>query len=241
MNNILYYGDHAIDYGVTLNPRLSTSIRIHVHPQGVVEVEVPPNKPHQEITAAVQKRARWIVQQLNHQARTRLHVLPREYVSGETHFYLGKRYQLKVTKKLTDAAFVSLKSGQIQVTLPQTDAAVVRRRLNLWYRQRAKDYFGRRLADIAADMPWVQQAPPLKLLTMRKQWGSCSPAGIITLNPWLIRAPRDCIDYVITHEVCHLQEHNHSKRYYQLLEKYFPGWQSVKNRLDGLAELLLQA
>lgn len=117
----------------------------------------------------------------------------------------------------------------------------MRRRLNLWYRQRAKDYFGRRLADIAADMPWLQQVPLLKLLTMRKQWGSCSPAGIITLNPWLIRAPRDCIDYVITHEVCHLQEHNHSKRYYQLLEKYFPGWQSVKNRLDGLAELLLQA
>lgn len=88
-------------------------------------------------------------------------------------------------------------------------------------------------------MPWLKTVPPLKRVTMRKQWGSCSPFGSINLNPWLIRAPRDCIDYVLIHEICHLKEHNHSKRYYELLEQHYPDWRKVKSRLDEMAELLL--
>jgi len=74
---------------------------------------------------------------------------------------------------------------------------------------------------------------------MRTQWGSCSPGGVILLNPHLVKAPRQCIDYVISHELCHLQEHNHSRRYYRLLGKIMPSWEGVKARLDGMAELLL--
>ncbi len=74
---------------------------------------------------------------------------------------------------------------------------------------------------------------------MKTQWGSCSPAGTILLNPHLVKAPRECIDYVISHELCHLKEHNHSPRYYRLLAKIMPSWEAVKTRLDGMAELLL--
>ena len=79
----------------------------------------------------------------------------------------------------------------------------------------------------------------MKLLAMEAQWGSCSPSGAIHLNPALIRAPRHCIDYVITHELCHLREHNHSKRFYALLQKHDPYWGATKAELDRLAELLL--
>jgi len=74
---------------------------------------------------------------------------------------------------------------------------------------------------------------------MKTQWGSCSPTGAILLNPHLVKAPRECIDYVISHELCHLKEHNHSPRYYRLLSKIMPRWEVVKARLDGMAELLL--
>ena len=59
------------------------------------------------------------------------------------------------------------------------------------------------------------------------------------LNPHLVKAPRNCIDYVIVHELCHLKEHNHSPQFYQSLSRLMPDWKAVKARLDGMAELLL--
>ena len=86
---------------------------------------------------------------------------------------------------------------------------------------------------------WKHPPPPVRLQAMKVQWGSCSPAGRLTLNPWLVKAPRDCIDYVILHELCHLKEHNHSPRFYKLLDKHMPLWRERKERLDELAEVIL--
>ncbi len=63
---------------------------------------------------------------------------------------------------------------------------------------------------------------------MQTQWGSCSPNGRITLNPLLVKAPRECIDYVILHELCHIAEHNHSERFYRLLSQVMPKWEKTK-------------
>ncbi len=71
------------------------------------------------------------------------------------------------------------------------------------------------------------------------QWGSCSPKGSININPALIKAPMQCIDYVLIHEICHLKEHNHSRRFYAMLAKYCVNWRKRKAELDKMAELLL--
>src|SRR5690606_33372808 len=76
--------------------------------------------------------------------------------------------------------------------------------------------------------------PPMRILTMQTQWGSCSPNGRITLNPHLVKAPRECIDYVILHELCHIAEHNHSERFYRLMNQVMPKWEKTKERLDGM-------
>jgi predicted metal-dependent hydrolase len=76
---------------------------------------------------------------------------------------------------------------------------------------------------------------------MKKRWGSCAVNGAITLSPALVKAPRECIDYVIVHELCHLREHNHSPAYYQLLARAYPNWEATKRKLDDLAEILLNA
>jgi len=74
---------------------------------------------------------------------------------------------------------------------------------------------------------------------MQTQWGNCSPGGTITLSPHLVKAPRDCIDYVLLHELCHLKEHNHAPAFWGLLERVMPDWERHKARLDGMAELIL--
>ena len=87
--------------------------------------------------------------------------------------------------------------------------------------------------------PGALALPALRLQHMKVQWGSCSPAGRITLNPHLVKAPRECIDYVLLHELCHLRHHNHSARFYKALGTQMPRWRAVKQRLDAMAEQLL--
>lgn len=239
MPNVLRYGDNAIPYEIVCNPMLVEKIRIHVHPNNQVEVETPTKPCQKKIDDAIQKRARWIVNQLEANTKNRAHSLPREYVSGETHFYVGKRYALKIIQNTDDTSHVKLKAGCIHITTRSIDPVSIRRRLNNWYRDKSQDYFAKRLSLIVDNISWINTLPEIKLISMKKQWGSCSPDGKIHLNPWLIRAPVDCIDYVITHELCHLQEHNHSKKYYELLQRHYPNWQHVKAKLDGMAELLL--
>lgn len=233
------YGDKLIEYSISTNTELRERVRIHVHPNGTVEVETPPGKTDKEIAIAVLKRARWIDRNLRQFEKLREHCLPRQYVSGETHFYLGRRYQLKVLGDVRDPSFVRMKGGQIQIGLPSPDPAAVKRRLSEWYKARAKLYLQNRLNQVAADISWIDAPPPIKLVKMKTQWGSCSPTGSIFLNPMLIKAPSECVEYVIVHELCHLQEHNHSKRFYSLLHKELPTWKHVKAKLDGMAELLL--
>ncbi|MCV6603051.1 MAG: M48 family metallopeptidase, partial [Cohaesibacter sp.] len=218
---------------------LDSKVRIHVHPNGDVEVETPSDKSLADIKKAIYKRANWISNRLDEALAVRENVLPREYVSGETHFYLGRRYQLKITETSERHSSVKLKGGLLNIELPIADKSAVKRRLNAWYKERAKSYLGNRVVDVSTTIPWVKRDLNIKFVKMQKQWGSCSPTGVINLNPWLIRAPRDCIDYVIIHEVCHLVEHNHSKHFYDLLDSQLPNWKHTKARLDGMAELIL--
>lgn len=241
MSGSIKYGERVIRFKVVPSASLDEKVRIHVYPNARVEVEAPPGAPAQTVKCAVLKRARWIASQLADIESAQEYALPREYVSGETHFYLGRRYQLKVIEDRLAESCVQLKGALLRIVLPKADAAAVRRRLNSWYRERAEAYFRRRLGELMVRAPWVKEAPPVKLVVMRRQWGSCSPSGSINLNPHLIRAPRECVDYVLLHEICHIREHNHSKEFYALLDKAQPGWRPIKARLDGMAELLLAA
>jgi predicted metal-dependent hydrolase len=233
------YGDERIEYEILFTPAKRNRVAIHVHPDGSVQVDAPQEQDLPTIHRAVLKRARWIKRHVDESRRQRAQALPRNYRSGENLFYLGRRYQLKVNHQNGREPSVKLVRGQICVEAPSRDPYLIRERLAAWYRSRAADTFDRRLSEIADRIVWLKTMPDWRIVRMQKQWGSCSPAGVILLNPHLVKAPRVCVDYVICHELCHLQEHNHSPRYYRLLEQVMPGWEVVKARLDGMAEMLL--
>ena len=102
-----------------------------------------------------------------------------------------------------------------------------------WYTQRAHEKYAE-----SFERCWPNferqglPRPQLKIRRMKTRWGSLSQRGTLTLNVSLIQAPRDCIDYVITHELCHLKHHDHSPAFYRLLEKVMPDWEKRKHKLE---------
>lgn len=233
------YGDERITFECKPRPLVNGRILIKVHPNCRVVVSAPQDTDDQQVLNAVEKRGRWIYQQLRDFRKQLEYITPRQYISGESHYYLGKQYMLKVIVAPSDTQGVKMLRGKLEVTLRHKSAEKVLQLLTDWYKARAREVFAKRLSAMLEQALWVSDSPPLRILTMQTQWGSCSPNGRVTLNPNLVKAPRDCIDYVILHELCHLAEHNHSERFYRLMGQVMPDWEKTKKRLDGMAGMIM--
>ena len=215
---------------------------IKVHPDQRVVATAPHDVTSEAIQNAMLKRARWIWQSIKEFASEHDYVLPRQYVSGETQFYLGRRYVLKVLNRPDELTTVKLLRGKLEVTLHNGDAnrsQQVKALIDQWYLHHAKNVFHERLQAMLPKATWVKGIPSFRIMTMKKQWGSCSTKGRLMLNPHLVKASKECIDYVILHELCHIAEHNHSDKFWRLLTRVMPNWKEVKAKLDGMAELYL--
>ncbi|MCJ7924692.1 MAG: M48 family metallopeptidase [Pantoea vagans] len=233
------YGDEWINFDREPRPYATSRVLIKVHPDCRVVVSAPEEADDLAVLTAVKKRGRWIYQQLRDFRRQLEYITPRKYISGESHHYLGKQYLLKVIEEPAGVQRVKMLRGKLEVTLRQKSPEKVRQLLIDWYKTRAKDVFAKRLEAMLEQALWVNTPPPLRVLTMQTQWGSCSPNGRLTLNPNLVKAHRECIDYVILHELCHLAEHNHSERFYRLMGQVMPDWEKIKKRLDGMAGMIM--
>ena len=237
----LIYGDARISYAINEVATRTTRVAIHVDPDGSVVVDAPPGQPDESIAGAVHRRARWIVAHV-FDARGRFqHVTPKEYVSGEQVLYLGRRYVLKVVRDDGDPGSAGLRGNRLEIRSPDGTRAKTKTLMRLWYRDRASDYFRRRIVSLSKELPWVAEVPPFRLMEMKRQWGNCSVDGVVTLNPHLIKAPRECVDYVIVHELAHLKHHDHGASFTKLVSDAIPTWRRTKDQLDDLAEVLLHA
>ena len=133
-----------------------------------------------------------------------------------------------------DANQVKMTRGRIVVEiagdkLPDLVAA----HLEGWYRARARQYYQACMERCAQDFIRKGYAlPNLQIKKMRTRWGSLSRNSLLTLNLALIQAPRECIEYVITHELCHLKYDDHSPGFYKYLERLMPDWERRKRKLE---------
>jgi len=225
------YGEQTVRFDLIFSRR--KTMQIAVYPEGTVVVKAPEGTPVEEVKKRVRRRSRWIRKQLDYFQQFEPRTPPRRYVSGETHFYLGKRYRLKVISATESS--VKLSRGFLRVSAKETaESAVIKQLLDCWYSKKAQQHF---LASFERCWPAFEKQglprPNLKVRTMKTRWGSLSSKGNLTLNLALIRAPRECIDYVMTHELCHLVHRNHGPGFYQLLEQTMPIWEKHKAKLEA--------
>lgn len=229
-NYSVAYGKKTIDFKLLFCDR--KTMEIAVHPDSSVIVKAPVQSDIELIENKIIKRARWILRQQRYFSQFNPRTPVRSYVNGETHLYLGKQYRLRVAEGPENS--VKLLCGYFHITCrnaPSPD--VTRKLLNQWYMEKAKVHFGESLNRCWQKFDHHEfEKPNLSVKHMQKRWGSLSNKGTLTLNTTLIRAPKECIDYVVTHELCHLKHHNHSPEFYKLLDAVVPGWEKIKHKLE---------
>ncbi|MEI7582076.1 SprT family zinc-dependent metalloprotease [Runella sp.] len=224
------FGLQTIAYELRRTAR--KSVRIQVHPNATVRVIAPLELTEDEVAKAVKQKAAWILKQLRFFEQFRPLTPPRQFRSGETHRYLGRQYRLKLMK---GEKSIRMMAGFIEISLPDPIPETVAAVLDGWYRQRAEIYFQRILTEV---MPRFESygwtVPEIKLRKMPTRWGSCTSAGVIYLNPDLIKASGSSIEYVIIHELCHLAHRLHNQKFYELLGRILPDWQRRKQNLERM-------
>ena len=226
--------DQVIGYAVIHRPRVTRRIHLEIDSAGDLLVVAPRRMSRRAINRALQLKAGHVDRFLR-AARSKQRDLPDyAYRSGEEHLFLGEKLSLAVAREPGKRAKVSRNGGVLNVQLQEPTPEQVKTLLTRWYRQQAGQQFTRRLAHYCGQAPWTNgQLPSMRLRRMKRTWGSCSSSGVITLNPHLVKAPADCIDYVVAHEICHLREHNHSRAFYDLQERLYPQWRAAKIRLKA--------
>ncbi|HPT71556.1 MAG TPA: SprT family zinc-dependent metalloprotease [Candidatus Cloacimonadota bacterium] len=209
------------------------NIHLSVYPPtGRVRISAPQRMELDTIRVFAIAKLKWIrKQQENFKKQQR--ETPREYLTRESHYFLGERYLLKVIEQ--DASpKVLLKHKEIQMYVrPETTQEKRQEVLDNWYRQELKRIIPPMIEH------WEQKAGVVVydygIKKMRTKWGTCNhEAKRIWLNLELAKKPLECIEYIIVHEVLHLIEPSHNERFIALLDDHMPKWKFYRDELNRL-------
>jgi predicted metal-dependent hydrolase len=215
-------GSRFVEYRFTRRPR--RTLRITVDAQGL-SVAAPLRAPFRDVESFLRDKEGWILAKLEEWARApRPQALRLE--TGQALPVLGERLLLEVRE--AGRAVVRRDAERLFLHAPGPRRAA--RALLAWLKERALEALAPRAGHYAArlDLP----APRVALSNARSQWGVCVEGGLIRLNWRLVHLPADLADYVVAHEVAHLVEMNHSKRFWAVVGTLYPAWREARERLE---------
>ncbi len=201
-------------------------------PAGRVRVAVPLAVNDDAVRLAVVGKLGWIRRQ-----QARFHEQPRqsrrEMVSGESHYYQGRRYRLRVIATNGPGRVVLRNRTTMELHVrPELDAARREGVLQRWYRERLRELI-RPLVSRWEQILGVAVAA-WGIRTMKTRWGGCNPgARRIWLNLELAKKPPRCLEYLVAHELAHLIERHHGSRFTALLDRHLPNWRQQRQELNA--------
>ena len=224
------YGRSTIEYQLIHEDR--QNLAITVNPDKSVVVKAPTKSELEDIESKLQKRGQWILKQINYFDKFHPLQPEREYVSGETHYYLGRQYRLRIRKGKAETVKLIGKFF-IARTLQPENREHIKLLMMQWYADHAKMVLDRRVKDYAdrilgTDLGEIE----ITYKYLKSRWGYWAPDGSLTFNVELIKTPIPCVDYVIAHELCHLVHPNHDKAFYRQLGDMISDWQERKEKLE---------
>lgn len=226
------FENNEIHYLLEQKPVKNLNLRIHKDCR--VYVSASPDIPAECVDDFVVSKGNYIRSaQRKFREMAQYTPQPKQYVSGETFYLLGRGVRLKVEKSVRD----TISSDGIYLRLcvkDPDDFAKKQRMVTRYLDEQCRTIFSEIISET---YPVFQKygvpMPALRIRAMETRWGSCLvKKRIITLNKRLLEAPRNCIEYVVMHEFCHFIHPNHSKQFYAFLAMLMPDWKQRKEILD---------
>ena len=221
--------------GITLDVVRKDIKNVHLSvypPTGRVRISAPVRMSLDTIRLFAISKLGWIKQQQK-KLREQERETPREYLDRESHYVWGRRYLLKVIERTSrrrwSCSTAPCSCGSAPAQMTRTKQAVV----EAWYREQLK----------RAVPPLIAKWEPLLAVKvngffvqqMKTKWGSCNPATSgIRLNTELAKKPRECLEYIVVHEMVHLLEPTHNGRFVALMDQFMPKWQFYREVLNRL-------
>ncbi len=227
---IFKYGKYSYKYFLVRQSRKTVSLT--VQPNFRIILKCPINYEDDKIQKFLKKKWSWLEKQLKYFKKYKKNIFKKEYVSGESFLYLGRQYMIIVKKGESDG--VKLEKGRLNIitTGKAGDLYYNKYILNKWYRDRMGIIFKEEYDKVLEkfDLSFI---PKITIKKMDKLWGSyLGSKKKIVLNPQLVQSSRECISYVITHELSHMNYKNHDARFYKLLKSKINNWEDVKDKLE---------
>lgn len=228
MKGIITINGKELKYSLLRSCRRSVTAKICK--DGTVEVRTPLLYTVNDMTKFLQQHWRWLT---NHYDKIveNAESQNKKFISGETHYYLGEKYELKVVE--SDSNSVKIVDNYLIVNCKSEE--LVEKILLNWYKKMAVKKFNELLPPIIESFRKYNVSPrKFTIRDMRSRWGSCSRQGNISLNLQLIKLNENCIRQVMVHEMCHLVYFDHQSGFYSLMDKEFPEWKKWKSELKFL-------
>lgn len=222
-------GDISVD--VVLKDIKNVHLSVHP-PTGRVRIAAPARMKLDTIRVFAISKLGWIKQQ-QRKLRAQERETPREYLERESHYLWGKRYLLTV-READQPPSIELKHSRMILSVrPGSDDERRREVVDAWYRDELK----------RAAQPLIAKWEPrlgvkasrLFVQRMKTKWGSCNPATqSIRLNTELAKKPRECLEYLVVHELAHLLEPTHNARFVAIMDRFISKWQHYRQVLNRL-------
>lgn len=227
METQIQLGEIAVD--VVLKDIKNIHLSVYP-PNGRVRISAPERMDLETIRVYAISKLDWIKKE-QRKFREQERETRREYLDRESHYLWGKRYLLKVIE-VDEGPVVELKHSQMLLRVrPGADEQKRREIVDGWYRQQLRK----------ATIPLIAKWEPLLgvkverffIQRMKTRWGSCNHlAGTIRLNTELAKKPKECLEYIVVHEMVHLLEPTHNAHFVVLMDQYMPHWELLRQELN---------
>ena len=228
MNSSLIFDTKKIEYNVIYSKR--KTLEISIKAPGIITVRAPIYMSEEQIEKNVRNKSKWIIEKLAILSKVDITPIKKEYVEGETFIYRGENYLLKVVidEKLKKPE-VKLYEDKLIITMPRQDEEAIKDAIWSWYKNEAKMTIADRVEHYSR---YFNLKPNnIKIKAQKTRWGSCTYKNDLAFNYKLIMMPPQVLDYVVIHEMCHMEHKDHSKNFWSRVSSIMPDYKDKRKWL----------